>query len=116
VAALAGSPVISGAALAAALALAPLKLWLLRGRPAMGWFQRRFAWFFWGSALAFAAIHLTNFATAGPTLLPLVLPQFALALLLGYLRVTHGLWSAVLLHVLHNGTFVALMLVGAGAA
>ena len=65
---------------------------------------------FWASAIAFAAVHLTNFATAGPAVLPLVLPQFMLALLLGYLRVTHGLWSAVLLHMLHNGLFISLVL------
>jgi membrane protease YdiL (CAAX protease family) len=99
-----------------ALALSGLSVFLLRGRPAMRWFQRHFAWFFWASALLFAAIHLTNFATAGPSLLPLVLPQFALALLLGYLRVTHGLWSSILLHMLHNATFIALVLAGSGAA
>lgn len=98
------------------LALAGLAVFLLRGRPAMRWFQRHFAWFYWASALLFAAIHLTNFATAGPALLPLVLPQFALALLLGYLRVTNGLWSSVLLHMLHNATFIALVLAGSGAA
>lgn len=99
-----------------ALALFGLAVFLLRGRPAMRWFQRHFAWFLWASALLFAAIHLTNFAAAGPALLPLVLPQFALALLLGYLRVRHGLWSSVLLHMLHNATFIALVLAGSGAA
>lgn len=89
-------------------------LFFLRKRDALGWFQRHFAWFFWGSALAFAAIHLTNFGAAGPGMLPLVLPQFLLALLLGYLRVTRGLWSAVLLHTLHNALFLSLVLAGAG--
>lgn len=95
-----------------ALALAALAVFLLRERPAMRWFQRRFAWFFWASAVLFAAVHLSNFAAAGPALLPLVLPQFALALLLGYLRVTRGLWSSILLHMLHNATFIALVLAG----
>ena len=99
----------------ALLGAAAVSLFVLRGRPPLGWFQRHFAWFFWASALIFAAVHLTNFAAAGPALLPMVLPQFALALLLGYLRVTHGLWSAVLLHILHNATFVAAMLVGSAA-
>lgn len=115
VAALAGSGVIAGVALAAAAVAAPVQLWLFRTRPAIGWFRRRFAWFFWASALLFAAVHLTNFASAGLALLPLVLPQFALALLLGYLRVHHGLWSAMLLHMLHNATFVGLMSAGSGA-
>jgi len=95
---------------------AGLFVFLLRGRPAMPGFQRYFVWFYWLSVLLFAVIHLTNFAAAGPTMLPLVLPQFALAMILGYLRVTHGLWSAVLLHMLHNGVFMALVLAGAAAA
>ena len=102
-------PLMIVAALAGLAAVAAL--FLLRKRNAVRWFQRHFAWFFWASALAFAAVHLTNFATAGPAMLPLVLPQFMLALLLGYLRVTHGLWSAVLLHMLHNGLFISLVLV-----
>lgn len=110
-AATAGAELWSFGALGA-LALAALVVFLLRGRPAMRWFQRHFAWFFWASALLFAAVHLTNFAAAGPALLPLVLPQFALALLLGYVRVTRGLWSSILLHMLHNATFIALVLAG----
>ena len=98
-------------ALAAVLAAA-LVVFLLRGRPPLQWFQRHFTWFFWASALGFAAVHLTNFAAAGPAMLPLVLPQFALALILGYLRVTRGLWTSMLLHMLHNGVFVAVMLAG----
>lgn len=92
--------------------VAALLAFLLRGRPPLRAFQRRFAWFYWASALGFAAVHLTNFAAASPAMLPLVLPQFALALILGYLRVTRGLWTSMLLHVLHNGVFVAVMLAG----
>lgn len=98
------------------LGAAALFVFLLRGRPAMRWFQRHFAWFYWASVLLFAAVHLTNFAAAGPSMLPLVLPQFALAMILGYLRVRHGLWSAVLLHTLHNGVFMAAVLLGSGSA
>jgi membrane protease YdiL (CAAX protease family) len=98
------------------LAAAGVFLFLLRGRPAMPWFQRHFAWFYWASVLLFAVIHLTNFAAAGPAMLPLVLPQFALAMILGYLRVRHGLWSSVLLHMLHNSVFMALVLAGSTAA
>lgn len=94
--------------------LAPIFLFVFRGKSAMDWFQRHFRWFFWASVLAFAAIHLSNFAEAGLSLLPLVLPQFVLATFLGYLRVRHGLWSSVLMHVLHNSVFAGLMLAGAG--
>lgn len=97
------------------LAAAGLFVFLLRGRPAMGWFQRHFIWFYWASVLLFAVVHLNNFVAPSPTMLPLVLPQFALATILGYLRVMHGLWSSVLLHMLHNSVFVALVLVGSSA-
>ncbi|MGX7950936.1 CPBP family glutamic-type intramembrane protease [Tsuneonella sp. HG249] len=114
-AAMEGAELWSFAALAL-LVVSALVVFLLRGRPALAGFKRRFAWFYWISAVAFAAIHLTNFAAAGPSMLPLVLPQFALALLLGYLRVTHGLWSAIMLHMLHNATFMAFVLIGTAAA
>jgi membrane protease YdiL (CAAX protease family) len=112
----AGSPTAPTYLLAGAVAalFAAAALVFLRKRPANGWFKRHFAWFFWASALAFAAIHLSNFGAAGADMVPLVLPQFMLALLLGYLRVTHGLWSAVLLHAMHNAVFVSLVLAGAG--
>ena len=110
-----GAELWSFAALAA-IAAAGLFVFLLRKRPAMRGFQRYFAWFYWLSVLLFAAVHLLNFPAAGPAMLPLVLPQFVLALILGYLRVHHGLWSAVLLHMLHNSVFMALVLAGTSAA
>ncbi|MGN3974965.1 CPBP family glutamic-type intramembrane protease [Tsuneonella sp. SYSU-LHT278] len=99
---------------AIAAALAVMALVLFRRRGAIGFVQRHFAWFYWASVLAFAVIHLTNFAAAGTAGLPLVLPQLMLAMILGYLRVTYGLWSAVLTHVLHNALFIAIVLAGAG--
>lgn len=98
--------------IAAALALAAL--FLFRRRNAIGFVQRHFAWFYWASVLAFAAVHLTNFGAAGIAGLPLVLPQLLLAMILGYLRVTYGLWSSVLTHMLHNALFIAIVLAGAG--
>ena len=106
--------VIGLVGMAAAVVIAGALLWLLRRRPPFAWFQNHFAWFFWGSALAFAALHLTNFAAAGPAMFPLVLPQFVLALFLGYLRVTRGLWTSALMHMLHNAVFIGLVLAGLG--
>lgn len=85
----------------------------LWSRPAMGWFARGFPLFFWLSTLAFALIHLGNFDpedTGGSLamLLPLVIPQFVLGSLLGYLRVEIGLWAAILLHAMHNATALSL--------
>ena len=96
---------------AAAVAL----LWRKRGRPPMGWFARHFRWFYLLSALAFASIHLTNFTEGNAALLlPLTLPQLLLGLILGYARVSFGLWSSMLMHGLHNTLFIGLVLAGAG--
>jgi hypothetical protein len=92
--------------------VALLALYFGRRRDAIGWFQQHFRWFYYLSALLFAAMHLMNFAAASPTLLPLVLPQLVLGLILGYLRVERGLATSIALHMLHNGLFVGAMLAG----
>jgi len=90
-------------------------LWRKRGRPPMPFFARHFRWFYFGSALAFASVHLANFTEGNALiLLPLTLPQFLLGLILGYARVNFGLWASVLLHMAHNSLFVGLLLAGAG--
>ncbi len=99
------------AVVALAAAGAVLSLWFGRRRTAWPWFQRRFRWFYFASALAFAGIHLFNFGQgASAATLPLVLPQFVLGLILGYIRVIHGLWASVLLHALHNAVFIGIVL------
>jgi len=91
---------------------------LLRGRPAMAWFAKGFALFFWFSTLAFALVHVANFGdTPLVMVLPLVLPQFVIGALLGYLRVNISLWAAILLHAAHNATALGIaMLAMEGAA
>ena len=92
-------------------------VFLLRRTNAMGWFQAFFPAFFWLSTIAFACIHLFNFNEANfALLLPLVLPQFVTGAILGYVRVYYGLWASVLLHALHNGAFIGLVLLASGAA
>ena len=49
------------------------------------------------------------------SLLPLVLPQFVIGAILGYTRVTYGLWASILLHALHNGAFISLVLLASSA-
>ena len=62
-------------------------------------------------------MHLTNFpADQLATALPLVLPQFVIGTILGYTRVHYGLWASVLLHMLHNGAIIALVLAASSAA
>ena len=108
-------PMVKLIGVAGGLTAAIAALCTLRGRPALAWFQRHFRWFYYASALLFAAMHLTNFAAGGisPTFLPLVLPQFMLALVLGYIRVNYGLFTGAALHMLHNAAFAGLMLLGA---
>ena len=103
---------VGGAGLLAALAI----LFALRRRAAMGWFARFFPVLFWLSTLAFASVHLFNFPAEDMAMaLPLVLPQFATGTMLGYLRVHYGLWASVLLHLLHNGAFISLVLLAGSA-
>lgn len=90
---------------------AGLAYWLRNHGP-YRWFVLAFPALFWLGALAFAAIHLGNYEDTEQMLWPLVIPQFLAGILFAYARVTHGLLSSILLHMLHNGTFVALVLVG----
>ncbi|MGB7409049.1 MAG: CPBP family glutamic-type intramembrane protease, partial [Pontixanthobacter sp.] len=84
-------------------------LWGRRQTP-MRWFAREFPFIFWATAAVFALVHLINFEQASLiVLLPLVLPQFVAGLMFGYVRVHYGLWAAMLLHALHNGTAIAVV-------
>lgn len=113
-----GNAASQGVALAigGALILAVAALVLLRAQPAMGWFRTIFPGLYWVSTLAFALVHLANYTEGSlAILLPLVIPQFISGSIFGYARVQFGLWSAVLLHMLHNGMIV-LVIVSAGTA
>jgi membrane protease YdiL (CAAX protease family) len=104
-----------GVLVAAVVAL--ITIYALRKRNAMDWFQRLFPLFFWLSTLAFSLIHIFNFPAEQMVMaLPLVLPQFATGAILGYIRVNYGLWASILLHTLHNGTFIGLVLLAGQAA
>lgn len=114
---LAGVATAAGIGLSVGLFTALIFVFVLRKRNAMPWFQRIFPVFFWLSTLGFACIHLFNFEEGNfALLLPLVLPQFATGAILGYVRVHYGLWSCVLLHALHNGAFISLVLLASSAA
>ena len=69
-------------------------------------YLRRFPWAFHFTSLAFSAVHLYNFNLAQTPLwlLPLlVLPQWVTGMVLGWLRVRHGIGAAILLHAVFNG-------------
>jgi membrane protease YdiL (CAAX protease family) len=86
-------------------------IYRFRQRGALGWFARAFPVFFWLSALGFATIHIWNYTEgSGPLVFLLVIPQLVAGTIFAYARVHYGLWSAIALHMLHNGTAVALAL------
>lgn len=106
----------AGLGVLVAIIAAILAIVLLRKRDAMRWFQRIFPLFFWLSTLAFSIVHVFNFPPDQMVMaLPLVLPQFATGMILGYLRVNYGLWASILLHFLHNAAFIGMVVLASGA-
>ncbi|MGB3738238.1 MAG: CPBP family glutamic-type intramembrane protease [Pontixanthobacter sp.] len=95
------------------LAGVALSLWAaarLKDREPWPFFTRHFRWFFYGTCLAFAAVHLTNFDGANAGFAPLVIPQLVSGTIFGFARVHYGLWSAIFLHMAHNSVFIAAAL------
>lgn len=82
-----------------------------KARQPLPWRVRRiwlqcFPWMFHLASLAFSAVHLYNFNLAQTPLwlLPLlVLPQWVTGMVLGWLRVRHGIGASMLLHAIFNG-------------
>jgi membrane protease YdiL (CAAX protease family) len=110
-----GHPILLLGGLGIGLVVALGLLFWLRKRPPFAFFGRHFAWFYAAAALAFALIHMTNYSQGmGVNLLPLVVPQLLVGLILGYARVTYGLWSDIALHMSHNALLIALVLLQKG--
>lgn len=80
--------------------------------PIVTWCQRNFKMLFWVFTIVFAAVHFTNFAGTVPLYFApiLVLPQFVLGVMLGYIRVGWGTRYSMLFHAIHNGIPVSLLL------
>ncbi|MCD0505268.1 type II CAAX prenyl endopeptidase Rce1 family protein, partial [Bordetella petrii] len=81
---------------------APRKPWRMDWRRH---YRLRFGLVYHLASLAFAAVHLNNFALADTAywMLPLlVLPQWATGLVLGWIRVRRGIGAAVALHGIFN--------------
>lgn len=103
----------------ATLAINRVLAWHWSRRPGARFvFGRRFIthyrWIFWGYTLAFALMHIGNYSGSGPrgSIVPLlVLPQFVIGAVLGYLRLRDGLRSSMLMHFLVNCSAMALMAV-----
>ncbi|MBT8233825.1 MAG: CPBP family intramembrane metalloprotease [Saprospiraceae bacterium] len=74
-------------------------------------FKQYFGIIFYGSVVIFAFIHIFNFNEIQAWyLVPLmVLPQFILALFLGYVRVRNDLWASIYVHAFNNMIPMALL-------
>jgi len=73
------------------------------------WWEQHFYIPFWLLTVGFALLHLSNFGDFPIHLAPfLVLPQFVLGAILGYVRTGFGFAYAVLFHAVHNGILVGL--------
>ena len=93
---------------AIALALLGVNVYLWRSRPRWSklqrWYQHHPRLLFYGTTLAFGALHITNYdPSVWPLMVFLVLPQTILGLWLGYIRLRYGFGWAVLGHAFHNG-------------
>ncbi|HUD27279.1 MAG TPA: CPBP family intramembrane glutamate endopeptidase [Novosphingobium sp.] len=106
------APLVPGALLLA-LAVAAFGGWLrLRRRGTATAFRAVYPLTFWIAALVFAAIHLMNYPSTTIVSLPMVLPQFWAAALLGFTRQRLGLPAAMLQHALANAASMALAMAG----
>ncbi len=98
-------------AIAGLVIFAAMALWFFRRRRPLRWFAWAFPAIFWIVSVLFGLVHLVNYdAGSLMVLVPLVVPQFVAGTMFGYVRLQYGLWAAILLHALHNGTAVAVML------
>ena len=80
-------------------------------------YEKYYGIIFYQSVVIFAFVHIFNFELDADTwyLAPiLVLPQFLLGLLLGYVRVRNNIWSSIFVHALNNLVPMTAMLLTGG--
>jgi membrane protease YdiL (CAAX protease family) len=110
-----GHPILLLGGFSIGLIVALALLYWLRKHPPFPFFSRHFVWFYAAASLVFALAHLTNYSQgAALILLPLVIPQLLVGLILGYARVTYGLWSDIALHMSHNALLIGLVVLQKG--
>lgn len=92
-------------------AIALLLVLASKRRETPGWYRRAFPFAFWLTTIAFALAHLSNYQTALSTLLLLmVIPQFIGGMIMGYARVTYGMWANLSLHIARNSLAMTMVL------
>ena len=78
-------------------------------------YSLHYPYLFYGLALLFAIVHLMNYTLSWQVVLlspVLVLPQFILGTVLGYLRMRQGMAWAIALHITYNSILLALTYYG----
>lgn len=75
-------------------------------------FIKYFGVVFYASVVIFAYVHIFNFHDVQEWYYTpiLVLPQFILALYLGYIRVRNNIWASIYIHALNNAIPTALLI------
>ena len=89
------------------LLAAPIGWFALRKSGVPRWFGVGFPSIFYLVLAAFALVHLTNYPSFSPLMIPLVLPQAWIGLMLGYTRMRIGLPGSMLMHLCSNGAVLA---------
>lgn len=77
--------------------------------PILNFWNNKFGFVFYFSAIIFALIHITNYNSNSTIIyiIPiLVLPQFIIGLFIGYLRVRYNFMLGYLFHAIHNAIFI----------
>ena len=74
-----------------------------------------FPYAFCGTTAIFALVHMSNYTGDGftPLLVLLVIPQFIIGTILGFVRMRFGLLQAIVFHGAYNSVFVGLSFLGA---
>lgn len=112
-------PPIARVSLLAAVVTLAVVLWLwlkeLNSQPIHTFYERWIGLLFYGLALAFGLIHVSNFTSLrvqALLLAPLlVLPQTVIGVFLGFIRLQYGFWWAVLTHGFHNACAITPLLI-----
>lgn len=76
-------------------------------------YSKNFPIYFYGVAVFFAFVHVSNFQINPDQWMfvpVLVIPQFLLGLLLGYIRMKYGILYCILVHALNNSIPIAAMI------
>ncbi len=77
----------------------------------VNFFAASFPYIFYISAVTFGVIHIFNYEHHSLLqLLPMIIPQIIGGLILGYVRLRFGLWSAIAMHATSNGILVLLII------